>query len=312
MTQFSVTGFGPASIGNLAVGFDILGLSLSGIYDEVTLTKRTDREIKISNIKGVTQNLPKEAHKNTCGAALLAFQDKLNLNYGFDIAINKGIPLASGMGGSAASAVATVIAANHFLSQPLEKNELLEFALAGEQVASGSAHLDNVAPSLLGGLCLCLKNNKVIKIPTSSELNVVIFHPHIQVETKVARSILKDSISLNQYIEQSQYLAGFISACYEGDFNLIAKSLKDVVIEPQRSKLIPHFYQYQQEVLKVDGVLGCSISGAGPTMFALTNSDKSSLAVKQTFEQVAKLLNQSGKCWKLKINDQGAYTNEVH
>jgi homoserine kinase len=193
----------------------------------------------------------------------------LKLDFGIELAIHKGIPLGSGLGGSAASAVAAVVAANALLSEPLGKLELLKFAMKGEQVASGSVHVDNIAPSLYGGLVLTvgIDNPNVKQIPVPSTVRCVLVHPHMMLSTREARQILNRSIDLSDVIWQSANLAGFLTGCFTGDLQLIRESLEDVIIEPQRQVLIPGF-KAVKEGAKANGALGCSISGAGPTVFA--------------------------------------------
>jgi homoserine kinase len=183
--------------------------------------------------------------------------------------IEKGIPLGSGLGGSAASAVGAVVAANALLPQPCGKLELLKFAMQGEKVASGSLHVDNIAPSLFGGLVLTvgIDHPRVKQIPVPAGIKSVIVHPHMFLSTKQARAILKRTVELSDFVWQTANLAGFISGCYTNDLDLIRASFQDVVIEPQRQALIPGFNDVRQAAMDA-GALGCSISGAGPTMFA--------------------------------------------
>lgn len=263
-----VTAFAPASVGNVAVGFDILGFSVDALGDRVTVSRRERPGVEIAAIRGAA-DLPLEAALNTAGKALLAMQEALASPFGFTVEIDKGIPLGSGLGGSASSAVAAVVAANALLPASRSKQELLKFALRGEAVASGSLHADNVAPSLFGGLVLTvgIDDPYVCRIPVPGGVRAVIVHPHLFLSTKEARSILRRTVDLSNFVQQSANLAGFISGCYTNDLNLIAASLKDVVIEPQRQSLIPGFMEIRAAAME-SGALGCSISGAGPTMFA--------------------------------------------
>jgi homoserine kinase len=190
-------------------------------------------------------------------------------DFGFELHIEKGIPLGSGLGGSAASAVGSVVAANALLAEPLPKLQLLQFAMLGEAVASGSRHVDNIAPCLFGGLVLTvgIDHPRVKNIPVPADIRAVIVHPHMFLSTRQARSILKRDVAMSDFVWQTANLAGFISGCYTNDFDLIREGLNDVVIEPQRQQLIPGFAEVRQSALAA-GALGCSISGAGPTMFA--------------------------------------------
>ena len=265
----SATAFAPASIGNVAVGFDVLGHSFQTIGDRVTARRIDEPTVRISSIGGLVSDLPREPEKNTAGMAVLSMVRDLKLDFGIELSIEKGIPLGSGLGGSAASAVAGVVAANALLPKSLDKLELLKFAMKGEAVASGAVHVDNIAPSLFGGLVLTvgIDNPNVKQIPVPSSVRCVLVHPHMMLSTRAAREILNRSIDLSNVIWQSANLAGFLTGCFTGDIRLIRESLEDVIIEPQRKVLIPGFDQVKQAAI-TNGALGCSISGAGPTIFA--------------------------------------------
>jgi homoserine kinase len=264
-----VTAFAPASVGNVAIGFDILGFAVDALGDRVTITRSSTPGVRVLAVRGVAGDLPLEPERNTAGQSLLAMQAALQLDFGMDIEIDKGIPLSSGLGGSAASAVAAVVAANALLPVALPRVELLRFAMQGEKVASGSLHVDNIAPSLFGGLVLTvgIDHPRVKQIPVPPDVRAVIVHPHMFLSTKQARGILKRSVELSDFVWQTANLAGFISGCYTDDLELIRESLQDVVIEPQRQQLIPGFQEVRGAAMNA-GALGCSISGAGPTMFA--------------------------------------------
>jgi len=263
------TAFAPASVGNVAIGFDILGFAVDALGDRVTVTRRAAPGVAISAVRGIAGELPKEPRDNTAGRALLAMQEALRLGFGFTVEIDKGIPLGSGLGGSAASAVGAVVAANALLPQACSQLELLKFAMAGEAVASGARHVDNIAPSLYGGLVLTvgIDHPRVKQIPVPAGIRAVIVHPHMFLATSQARAILKRSVELSDFVWQTANLAGFISGCYTDDLDMIRASLEDVVIEPQRQALIPGFHDVRRGAMEA-GALGCSISGAGPSMFA--------------------------------------------
>jgi homoserine kinase len=268
-TRERATAFAPASVGNVAIGFDILGFAIDALGDRVSVARSQTAGVQISSVTGVAGELPREARDNTAGRALLAMQESLGLDFGLQVAIEKGIPLGSGLGGSAASAVAAVVAANALLPQPVSRLELLKFAMAGEAVASGSRHADNIAPSLFGGLVLTvgIDHPRVKQIPAPAAVRAVIVHPHMFLATAKARAILKGTVELSDFVWQTAHLAGFISGCYTEDLDLIRASLEDVVIEPQRQALIPGFQAVRSAAMGA-GALGCSISGAGPSMFA--------------------------------------------
>lgn len=267
--QRRVRAFAPASVGNVAIGFDILGFSIDALGDQATVALTAEPGVRISAIRGVVQDLPLEAEKNTAGRALMAMREALGLAGGFELQLDKGIPLASGLGGSAASAVAAVVAANALLPEPCAPLQLLRFAVQGEAVASGSIHVDNIAPSLYGGLVLTvgIDHPRVKQIPVPESVRAVVVHPHMFLSTRQARAILKGSVQMADFVWQTANLAGFISGCYTADLDMLRESFEDVVIEPQRAALIPGFADVRRAALHC-GALGCSISGAGPTVFA--------------------------------------------
>lgn len=265
----SARAFAPASVGNVGVGFDILGHTVAAIGDYVRATRRAEPGVSIRSITGTVENLPLAAEKNTAGMAVLALARELGLPFGFDLDIEKGIPLGSGLGGSAASAVAGVVAAAALVDEPLDRTELLKFAMQGEAVASGAVHVDNIAPSLFGGLVLTvgIDNPFVKQIPVPDSIRCVLVHPHMVLATREARAILSRTVPLSDVIWQQANLAGFLAGCFSNDIALIRESLLDVIIEPQRQVLIPGFADVKQAALAA-GALGGSISGAGPTVFA--------------------------------------------
>jgi len=265
----SATAFAPASVGNVAIGFDILGFAVDSLGDRITVTRRAEPGVSIRAVTGTRADLPRDPQRNTAGRALLAMLASLAPDFGLEMSIEKGIPLGSGLGGSAASAVGAVVAANALLASPCTKLELLKFAMEGERVASGSLHVDNIAPSLFGGLVLTvgIDHPRVKQIPVPPGVRAVIAHPHMFLSTKQARAILRRSVELSDFVWQTANLAGFISGCYTNDLDMIRASLEDVVIEPQRQALIPGFADVRKAAMGA-GALGCSISGAGPAVFA--------------------------------------------
>ena len=257
--------FAPASVGNVGVGFDLLGHVIDGPGDTVTATRRDRPGVCIESITGIVSNLPMEAENNTAGRAVQALLDHQQPGFGIALQITKGIPLGSGLGGSAASATAALVAANALLDRPLAVEALYPFALAGEAVASGSAHGDNVGPQLLGGLVLATAD-RLIRLPVPSDLWAVVVHPDHIVETRAARASLAEPFPIATIVAQNARLAGFISACYRGDLELLAASLEDLLVEPRRAALIPGFQAVRSAALD-HGALGASISGAGPSVF---------------------------------------------
>lgn len=266
MSFINATAFAPASVGNVGVGFDILGHSLAGAGDTVTVRRTSSKDIRVTAIRGSMTSLPLETENNTAARALRAMRKHLNLPFGFDIEIEKGIALGSGMGGSAASATAAVVAANALLDLPLPREALYRYALEGEAAASGSYHGDNVGPQLLGGLVLATQDS-LTTIPTPENLYCALVHPHFVLETRKAREALIGHYALKEFIGQSEGLALLLSGCFKSDFSLIQRGLNDILIEPRRAPLIPGFARVKQAAL-AHGALGASISGAGPSVFA--------------------------------------------
>src|SRR3984957_3057258 len=263
------TVFAPATVANVGIGFDILGHTVETVGDRVWLRRIDEPVVRIRAIKGVAGELPIDPQKNTAGRALQVMQGALKLEHGFEVEVDKGIPLASGMGGSAASAVAAVVAGNALLERPVPPLRLLKFAMEGEIVASGSAHVDNIAPCLFGGLVLTvgIDHPRVKQIPVPSSVRCVLIHPHMHLGTREARAVLKSDVTRSDFVWQTANLAGFISGCYSNDLDMIRDSFNDVIIEPQRQTLIPGFKDVQSGAMSA-GALGCSISGAGPSVFA--------------------------------------------
>lgn len=276
----TVTAFAPATSANLAVGFDLLGFAVQDLGDQVTLTKRSDSLLNITAIDGAA-SIPYDIQKNTATVAIQGMLTHLNLQQGFDVSISKKIPLSSGLGGSAASGVAALVALNRFLNSPLTVAQMAPFALLGEEAACGAMHGDNIIPCLFGGMTLIqsLEPLHIVKLPLIP-LHVVLIHPHLELSTRDARAALQETISLSLFVKQNAHLAGFISALYESDYQRLAASCVDEVIEPMRAHLIPHFYAVKKAAYE-QGALACSISGSGPTLFALAETQDIAQRVAQ-------------------------------
>ncbi|MDH0171386.1 homoserine kinase [Stenotrophomonas sp. GD04145] len=258
--------FAPASVANVAVGFDILGHAIAGIGDTVSVRRIDEPVVRIAAIRGSAVELPLEAAGNTAGAALLSLREGLGLGYGFELEIDKGIPFGSGMGGSAASCVAALVAANALLDAPLPRAALYPHALDGEAVASGGRHGDNVGPLLAGGLALCTAD-RVVSVPVPACWHSLLVHPHAVLETRRARQALQGSYELREFVAQSANLALVLSGCHRGDATLVRAGLRDVLIEPRRAGLIAGFEAARDAALSA-GAMGAGISGAGPSVFA--------------------------------------------
>ena len=307
----SATAFAPASIGNLAVGFDMLGLALEGVGDRVHAERTTERGIGLAEVRGLDGEphpyLSTEPSQNTGSIAARALWDAHGGEGGAVLKIYKGVPLQSGMGSSAASAVAAVVAVNALLDEPLPAEKLLPYALEGERYASGGLHADNVAPSLLGGLVLCpeVLLPDTVRLPVPTGVSAVLIHPNLRVNTAQARRRLARGYTMEQWLAQQGYLAGFIAACAANDIGLIGRTLKDIIIEPQRSAAVPCFDAVRDAAERA-GALGFSLSGSGPSLFALCEAGKArNLAV--SMEQACRAQGIECESWVSPLDAPGAF-----
>ena len=306
----SVTAFAPASIGNVGVGFDMLGLALSGAGDRVIACRTENDRVTVSEVRGLDGELhpylSTNADENTASIAAQALWDEHGGEGSVELKVHKGVPLQSGMGSSAASAVAAVVAANALLDTPLPTEALLPYALEGEKFASGGMHTDNVAPSLFGGLILSpeILLPEIIRLPTPEGVSVVLLHPDLQVNTAQARRVLPKSVSMKLWLDQQGLLAGFVHACAAGNIDLIGKTLRDVVIEPHRKGNVPCFDTVVAAAYK-SGALGCTLSGSGPSIFALCkDGDARNLA--SAMEQACRTEGIGCQSWVSSMNAPGA------
>lgn len=277
-----------ASLGNVAVGFDILGHSIDGPADIATVSRIDRPEVVITAIRGCAPDLPTDPRHNTAGMALLALRKALGIQHGFALALDKGIPLGSGLGGSAASCVAALVAANALLDRPLQHEALYGFAMEGEAVASGSRHGDNVGPMLTGGLALATRD-RLLRIPVPAEWHCAVVHPHHVLETRKARAALERDFALPVFVRQSGHLALVLAGCYQADPELVREGLKDVLVEPLRAALVPQFHRVKQAALD-HHALGASIAGGGPSVFGWyttrADADKAAAAMAAAFAEV--------------------------
>lgn len=282
----SIKIFCPATVANLSCGFDVLGLCLDNIGDEMVIRKTDEPGIRITKITGA--DLPTETEKNVAGVAALAMLSQWETDFGFDIEIHKKIRCGSGIGSSAASAAGAVFGINELLGRPFETKELVWFGGWGENLASGSYHADNVAPALLGGFTLIRGYNPldVIRIESPPDLYVAIVHPEIEIRTSVARAILKKDVPLKTAVAQWGNVGGLVAGLYTNDYDLIGRSLLDGVAEPYRKKLIPGFDDAKKAAM-AHGALGAGISGSGPSIFALckgkTTADEVATAMSDVY-----------------------------
>ena len=282
MTQ--VTVLSPATVANIVCGFDVLGLALNAPSDKLVMRLLDKREIRIINKD--SYHLPVEPEKNVFGGALLAMIREVNEEIGFEIESIKVIKPGSGIGSSAASAAGAVVGANHLLGNRFAKQELVQFATYGEQVASGSRHADNIAPCIYGGVTLIRSNEPLDIIPLNfPPLYVTVIHPQIEVKTSYAREILPKQVSLKDAVTQWANVGGLVAGFMKQDYDLIGRSLQDVLIEPVRSKLIPGFDEIKK-LSKEAGALGGGISGSGPSVFMLSKDEATAKAVEQAMRSV--------------------------
>lgn len=256
----------PSSVGNVATGFDILGHTIEGPKDRVTVSRIDERVVRLRSLSGVVKDLPTDPARNTALRALESLRLDLGLDFGFEVDLVKGIPLGSGMGGSAASAVAAVVAGNALLNEPLPAERLYPWALEGEAVASGGRHGDNVGPMLLGGLTLATLDH-LTRLPVPQGLSCVLVHPQLVVETRRAREALMAPYAIGDFVPQSAALAQLLVGLFTSNLDCLRAGLKDVLVEPRRAHLIPGFAAVKKAAMDA-GALGASISGAGPSVFA--------------------------------------------
>lgn len=286
----NIKAFAPATIANFNVGYDILGLSLNNIGDEVELTFNGTKENKISKIIN-GDNLPYEIDKNCCSVVIRKMQEDQNNFRGVNIVLTKGFAAGSGLGSSSASSAAAAYGYNKLIGSPYSNKELVAFAAEGERVACGSPHIDNVAPSILGGLILAKGNNPsdILELPIINNLYAVTLYPNIKVNTSDSRKILKDNVPLATFSKQVAFMGSFVMSLYEKDINLFSDSLQDLVIEPIRSLLIPKFQEMKSEALK-NNALAFGVSGSGPSIFAIAegaeNAKKIEIALKKVYKNV--------------------------
>jgi homoserine kinase len=259
----------PASIGNVGVGFDVLGQAFDAARDSVTAVREAKPGVRLGEVTGLVSGLPDTPARNTALAAARALLDAAEAPFGVRLSIDKGVPLSAGMGGSAASAVAAAVAVNALLEAPLPLADLLAFALEGERVSSDPPPWDNVVASLLGGLVLVARERPggVHRLPVPKGVVAVLLHPPVAIETSAARRLLKPRVPMRVAVEHSRRMAAFVAGCASGDIDLLRAGLDDLLVEPQRTPLLPALPEVKQAALAA-GALGCSFSGSGPSVFA--------------------------------------------
>lgn len=283
----SIKIFSPATVANVSCGFDVLGFCLDTIGDDMVVRKTAKKGVFITKIEGY--DLPFDAEKNVAGVSALALYNDAQPDFGFEIEIYKRIKPGSGIGSSSASASGSVFAMNELLGRPYSKTELTNFAMKGEALASGCEHADNIAPAIFGGFALVknLSPLEVLQLPTPDDLYATIIHPQIEIKTSEARAILPIEVPLKQAIMQWANVGSLVHALHTNDYGLIKRSLEDVIVEPYRSKLIPHFTEVKKACLEA-GALGCGISGSGPSIFTLSKGNEIAIAVETAMKAVYK------------------------
>lgn len=295
----------PATIANLSCGFDVLGVCVKEPFDEIVITKKTKRDVKIEIQESPFSNIPSDPKQNTGGVPAELIIKDFNLDFGFNISIKKGIPLCGGLGSSAATAAGVVYGINEFLDKKMSFNTMIKYALEGEKLSSNSPHADNIGPCLSGGLVLIrdTKSLDIINIPTK-ELFFAIVHPDVKVDTKTARKILPNKVNLSDAINQWGNIAALTYGFYSNDIDLIRRSMTDYIIEPVRSKLIPGYHDVKNIAID-SGAIGCSISGSGPSIFALCETENISKQVVSKMEKVLDDLSINYHSYISPINNQG-------
>lgn len=296
--------FTPATVANVGCGYDILGFCLDSVGDDMIIRKVNKKGIFITQIDGF--ELPYEAENNVAGVSALALYNTLNLDFGFEIEINKKIKPGSGIGSSAASAVGSVFGINHLIGNPYSKNELIKFALKGEAIASGEEHADNIAPAIMGGFTLVRSTNPVdiISLPFPENLYATILHPQIEIKTSDSRSLVPSKVSLTDVISQLSSLGSFIHALHISNYDLLGKSIKDLIAEPKRMKLIP-YYENLKDIAVKSGSLGTSISGSGPSIFSLSKGIDTANEIQNQLKVFMNKTNISFTTYVSKINSIG-------
>jgi homoserine kinase len=305
-----VTAYAPASIGNVGVGYDMLGLAVTGAGDRVSARRVDGAGVVMKEVRGMDGEihaaLSIDATQNTASLAADALWRDAGESGGVELIVHKGIPLQSGMGSSAASAVAGAVAVNALLEAPLGIEALLPYAMIGEKFASGSLHADNVAPSLVGGLVLCptVLLPSMIRLSAPKGISSVLLHPELEVNTAESRNNLAGNYSMELWLDQQGYLAGFVAGCASNDIDLIGRSLRDVIIEPQRAASVPCFVGVKAAAMEANA-LGCSLSGSGPSIFALCR-DAVAAEVASAMEQSCSAQGLECQSWISPLDAPGA------
>ncbi len=299
--------FAPATVANLCSGYDLLGLAIDFPGDEIVLTAKKEPGLVITKIEGDEGKLPYDPKKNCATVAMQAYLDFMNSQEGFEVEIYKKMPIGSGLGSSSASSAAGVFAVNYLLGEPLKREELVQFAIQGEKVACGSAHADNVAPSLLGGM-ICVNSYDPLhieRIKLGLNFFVGVVHPDIEIKTADARAVLPKTVLIAQVVKQTGYLSSLLLGLSQGDEQMISFGLQDSLAEPYRAELIPGFLQVKK-LAKDLGALGCGISGSGPSIFVVTQKKELAQEICNKIADIFKSRNIKSDTYCSGINKEGA------
>lgn len=303
MENISIKAF--ATVSNLGCGFDILGFATGIVSDEITIGMNQLNKIRITKVSG-PGNIPLDPLRNTAGVALQAMLDRLGTNQGFDIEINKKVMPGSGLGSSAASSAGVVAGANHLLGIPFGGSQLVDFAMVGEKLISGTPHADNVGPAILGGIVLVrgYEPLDLVQLPVPDEMFCLILHPQIEVKTADARNILKPQVDLKTAVRQWGNVAGLVAGFYTNDYALISRSVEDLIVEPQRAKLIQGYDNLKKAAVE-SGAIACNISGSGPSVFALAKGLQSARQILLAMESQYRYENIPFHSYLTRINNNG-------
>ena len=297
----------PATVANVSCGFDVLGFAVAAPCDEVIVTLTAKPGIVVARITGDGGRLPTDSQRNTASVAIQSLIQTLGYTGGVEVELIKKLPLGSGMGSSAASAAAALVAINQLLGNPVSREELVPHAMEAERIACGSAHADNVAPSILGGFVLIRECDPldVVRVPLKAKLFATLVHPHIELRTEDARRVLKPTVSRKDAIRQNGNVAGLMVGLMTADYELISRSLQDLIAEPVRSVFIPGFERMKQ-LAKDAGALGCGISGSGPTLYALSVSEEVGQRIGEAQASEFRSMKLASDIYVSEINYQGA------
>lgn len=301
----------PASIGNVGVGFDVLGQAFDAVRDSVTAYREPKLGVRLGKVSGLVQSLPDAPQRNTALRAALAVLEAANAEFGVCLDVDKGVPLSAGMGGSAASAVAAAAAVNALLDKPFETHALLPFALEGEKASADPPPWDNVMAALLGGLVIAAQlDPPIVKpMPVPSGITAVLFHPDAKTETQAARDVLKPESPLGVAVEHARKISAFTLGCATSDMELIQAGLEDLLIEPQRAFLLPELLDVKAAALRA-GALGCSFSGSGPSVFAWAK-DQDADQVQSAMAQAFDTADRGVRVYRAPLNSPGVTLSPV-